>query len=87
VIARLLKLAGSRATKDGVVVLTAQRFRTQDANRTDALARLVELIRQAAEEPKRRRPTRPTAGAVKRRLASKAKAGTIKRLRGRPADE
>ncbi|ALK10898.1 alternative ribosome rescue aminoacyl-tRNA hydrolase ArfB [Blastochloris viridis] len=84
VITRLLKLAGRRATKDGVVVLTAQRFRTQDANRTDALERLLDLIRRATVEPKRRRPTRPSAGAVKRRLETKAKSGTTKRLRRRP---
>jgi ribosome-associated protein len=87
VITRLLKLAGSRATKDGVVVLTAQRFRTQEANRADALARLVELIGRAAVEPKRRRPTRPTKGSVTRRLETKAKAGATKRLRGRPAED
>ncbi|KAA5602356.1 alternative ribosome rescue aminoacyl-tRNA hydrolase ArfB [Blastochloris sulfoviridis] len=84
VITRLLRLAGRRATKDGVVVLSAQRFRTQEANRADALARLVELIRQAAVEPKRRRATRPTAGSVKRRLEAKAKSGAVKRLRARP---
>ncbi|BBF94525.1 alternative ribosome rescue aminoacyl-tRNA hydrolase ArfB [Blastochloris tepida] len=87
VITRLLRLAGRRATKDGVVVLNAQRFRTQEANRADALARLVELIRQAAVEPKRRRATRPTAGSVKRRLEAKAKSGTVKRLRARPETE
>ena len=87
VITRLLRLAGRRATKDGVVVLSAQRFRTQEANRADALARLVELIRQAAVEPKRRRATRPTAGSVKRRLEAKAKSGTTKRLRARPEAE
>ncbi len=60
--ARLERLAGSRLTNDGVLVLIAQRHRTQDANRRDALERLVELVRQATEKPKPRRPTRPPMG-------------------------
>ena len=87
VITRLLKLAGHRATKDGVIVIAAQRFRTQERNRADALERLVELIRAATVVPKRRRPTRPTKSAVAERLAGKAKRGATKAMRGRPRGE
>jgi ribosome-associated protein len=78
---RLEKLAGRRLTKDGVLVIIAQRHRTQERNRADAMDRLVELIREAAIAPKRRRPTRPTAGSQKRRLETKKRRGTIKGLR------
>jgi ribosome-associated protein len=61
--ARLEKLAGARLTKEGVVVIFADRFRTQERNRADALERLLTLIRRAAEVPKPRRPTRPTAAS------------------------
>ena len=84
--ARLERLAGRRLTGDGVLVITAQRHRTQERNREDALARLVELIRQAAERPKPRRPTRPTLASKKRRLEDKAKRSDVKRMRvGKPA--
>jgi len=78
---RLEKLAGSRLTKDGVLVIIAQRHRTQERNRQDARDRLVELIQRAAVVPKRRRPTKPTAGSKKRRLESKKRRGSIKGLR------
>ena len=78
---RLETIAGSKLTKDGVIVLTANRFRTQEANRRDAIDRLVEMIRQAAVRPKVRVPTRPSAGARKRRLESKSKRAGVKRLR------
>jgi ribosome-associated protein len=82
--ARLETLAGRRLTKDGVLVILAQRHRTQERNRADALERLVELVRKAAEPPPPpRRPTKPTAGAKRRRLDSKVHRGAIKRLRGR----
>jgi ribosome-associated protein len=82
---RLATLAGRRMTKDGVIVITAERFRMRERNREDALARLVDLIRRAAVAPKRRRPTRPSAGSRERRLESKQARGRIKRLRqGRP---
>ena len=82
--ARLEILAGRRLTKDGVLVILAQRHRTQERNRADAQDRLVELIRKAAEPPPPpRRPTKPTAGAKRRRLDSKVHRGAIKRLRGR----
>jgi ribosome-associated protein len=86
--ARLLRLAGRRVTKDGVLVITAQRHRTQERNRADALERLLELIREAAvPPPPLRRPTKPTKGARERRLEGKAQRGDTKRLRGRPSDE
>ncbi len=84
--ARLLKLAGSRATTAGEIVIVAQRFRTQSQNRADARARLAALILQAARPPKLRRATKPTAGSKKRRLDSKQRTGVIKRLRGSIAD-
>lgn len=78
---RLEDIAGSRLTKDGVVVISASRFRTQEANRRDALERLVAMIQEAAKEPKRRKPTRPTAASKKKRIESKVKRGRIKRQR------
>lgn len=78
---RLEKLAGARLTQDGVLVLTAQRFRSQDRNRADALERLRELIIKAAYRPKRRIATKPTFASQKRRVDSKTKRGETKRLR------
>ncbi len=80
---RLRALAGSRMTQAGVIVLTASRFRSQERNRQDAVARLVDLIRQAATPPKHRRPTRPSLGAKRRRMDSKRKRGDVKKTRGR----
>ena len=80
--ARLERLAGRRLTRDGVLVITAQRHRTQERNRDDALERLVELIRAAAVRPTPRRPTRPTLGSKLRRLAGKKRRSGIKALRG-----
>ena len=79
--ARLLKLAGSRATLSGVVIITAERFRTQSRNRADALARLVELVRKAAQPVKARRATRPTRASRERRIQEKKRRGEIKRTR------
>jgi ribosome-associated protein len=79
--ARLESLAGRRLTRDGVLVITAQRHRTQERNRQDALDRLIELIRQAAVRPVPRRPTRPTKGSRERRIESKKRRGGVKRLR------
>ncbi|MFO1069837.1 MAG: alternative ribosome rescue aminoacyl-tRNA hydrolase ArfB [Geminicoccaceae bacterium] len=85
---RLERLAGSRLTQDGVLVLTAQRFRTQERNRQDAVDRLVALVRQAAEPPVPRRPTRPTLGSKQRRLESKSRRGLTKLLRrDRPGED
>jgi ribosome-associated protein len=80
--ARLERLAGRRLTRDGVLVITAQRHRTQERNRDDALARLIDLIRAAAVRPTPRRPTRPTLGSKVRRLEGKKRRGDIKALRG-----
>lgn len=79
---RLEAIAGARATKDGVIVLTANRFRTQEANRRDAVERLVELIQKAAFQPKRRVKTRPGKAAKERRLEGKARRSGVKKLRG-----
>lgn len=79
-----LKLAGQRATKEGVIVIEASRFRSQDRNREDARARLVALLRKAAEPPPPpRKKTRPSKGAVERRLKAKAGRSTVKKMRGR----
>ncbi len=86
--ARLEKLAGRRLTRDGVLVITAERHRTQERNRQDARERLVALIRQASIRPKPRRPTKPTAGSRERRIQTKKRRSRIKKLRsGRPAME
>jgi ribosome-associated protein len=79
--ARLERLAGSRLTRDGVLVIMAQRHRTQARNRQDALDRLIELIRQAAVRPLKRRPTRPTKASRERRIEGKKRRGGIKRMR------
>jgi ribosome-associated protein len=81
--ARLETLAGRRLTRDGVLVLTAQRHRTQERNRQDALDRLIELIRQAAVRPTPRRPTRPSKASRERRIEHKKRRGGVKRLRSR----
>lgn len=81
---RLKQLAGRRWTTDGAVIIQADQYRSQNRNREDAQARLVELIRRATERPKRRVPTRPTLGSKKRRLDAKTKRGTIKAGRSRP---
>ena len=78
---RLMKLAGSRLTNDGVIVITAQRHRTQERNREDALARLVEMIREATVVQKPRRATKPTQASRRKRLDEKSKRGEVKRLR------
>ncbi len=79
----LLALRDSRITGDGVIVIKAQQYRTQEQNRADALARLAELIRSVAKVEKARRPTRPTLGSKKRRLEGKSKRGAIKAGRGK----
>ena len=86
--ARVEKLAGRRLTRDGVLVITAQRHRTQERNRQDALDRLIALIALAAVAPRPRRPTKPTAGSRERRLEGKKRRATIKSWRGsKPAME
>lgn len=78
---KLLRLAGTRATASGAVVITAERFRSQSRNRADALARLVELIRKAAQPVKPRRATVPTRASRERRIEEKKRRGSIKRNR------
>src|ERR1700731_1134935 len=80
--ARLMRLAGQRMTKDGVIVIHAQRFRTQERNRSDAIERLVELLREAMIRPIPRRATRPTLGSKQGRLEGKKRRGHIKAKRG-----
>jgi len=84
---RLIRLAGSRMTQDGVLVISAQRFRSQQRNREDAQLRLFEMIRQAADPPKRRRATRPSLGSKERRLESKGVRSGTKAMRRRPEHE
>src|SRR5690606_41485373 len=81
---RLLALDDSRISKDGVLVIKAQRFRTQEKNRDDAQERLAELIRSVMVERKTRKPTAPSKSAKKKRIDSKTKRGQIKQLRGKP---
>ena len=80
---RLMRLAGSRVTSEGVLVIDAQRFRSQDRNRADARDRLIELIRAATHVPKARRATKPTKASREKRLESKKKRSGIKGLRQR----
>lgn len=88
IIERAEKLAGSRLTADGDILIEARRFRSREANREDARKRLVDLFaRAAAPPPPKRKPTRPTLASKKRRLESKAKRGSVKKLRGRVSPE
>jgi ribosome-associated protein len=79
--AKVLRLAGTRATASGVIVITAERFRSQSRNRADARARLVELVRKAAQPVKRRRATVPTRASRERRIEEKKRRGALKRNR------
>jgi len=78
---RLIHLAGRRITEDGLLIIDARRFRTQERNRQDAIGRLVELILKAAEKPKLRRRTRPTLASKRRRLVAKRRRSDTKRMR------
>ena len=83
---RLQKLAGSRLTNDGVIVITANRHRTQERNKADAIERLTELIaKAAAPPPPKRRPTKPSKAAKAKRVDAKTRRGGIKSLRGKPS--
>jgi ribosome-associated protein len=82
--ARLERLVGRRLAQSGEIVIFAQRFRTQNANRDDAIARLAEFVRRAEHAPKRRIATRATLASKRRRRETKTVRGTVKRLRGKP---
>jgi len=84
---RLAVLAGHRLTDEGVLMIDSREYRTQAQNRDAARARLVELLQHAAREPKKRRPTRPKAGAKEKRLKTKKRRGEIKSLRRRDNDD
>ena len=78
---RLIQLAGKRVNTEGVLILEAKRFRTQEANREDALAKFYELIRKASEKPKTRHKTKPTRASKEERIKEKKKRGETKKLR------
>lgn len=80
---RLMALSDQRISKDGIIVIKAQSFRTLELNKDDALQRLKELIREAVKQQKARRPTKPTKGSQRRRVDSKTKKGKTKALRGK----
>lgn len=82
--ARAARLAGRRLTQGGEILIFAERFRTQEANRRDALQRLLTLLEEASVPPKARKATRPSLGARERRLAAKGQRSGVKRGRGRP---
>ncbi len=83
---RLVRLGGKRVTSEGILVIEARQHRTQEANRQEALDRLIELIRQAAEKPKKRRRTQPSAASKKWRLENKRRRGLVKRQRQEKPD-
>jgi ribosome-associated protein len=78
---RLIRLAGRRVTQDGVLIIEARQFRTQERNREDALGRLIELIRQAAQKPRLRKKTKPSRAAKEKRIESKKRRGDTKKMR------
>jgi ribosome-associated protein len=84
--ARLLELRDQRITKDGVIIIKAQEFRSQEMNRGEALRRLKELVQSIAVLPAARRPTKPTRSSQKKRMDSKARRSAIKSMRGRVAE-
>jgi ribosome-associated protein len=84
---RLTKLAGSRMTEDGILIIEAKRYRSQEKNRIDAVQRLVTLIQKAAEPPKKRKPTRPSVTARAARVGAKRQRGELKRTRKYNPDE
>ena len=82
--ARLTKIAGSRMTLEGELLIFAQSHRSQEMNRQDAIGRLIALVQRAAEAPKPRKKTRPTKASKERRLAEKSRRSGVKSMRGRP---
>lgn len=78
---RLIRMAGRRITQEGILIIEARQFRTQERNREDAIGRLVELIRRAAEKPKPRKKTRPSLAAKERRIEGKKQRGAVKKMR------
>jgi ribosome-associated protein len=84
---RLVKLAGKRMTNEGVLIIEARRFRTQEQNRADATERLIALVQKSLEAPKPRRKTRPTTGSREKRLQSKKKRSDVKRIRRKKSFE
>lgn len=84
---RVAQLAGRRMSEDGVLTIVAQEFRTQGRNRAEALRRLVDLLRKAAQPVKKRRPTAPSRAERERRLQAKKQRGDLKRRRGKPGPE
>ncbi|GAB1470100.1 alternative ribosome rescue aminoacyl-tRNA hydrolase ArfB [Chloroflexota bacterium] len=84
--ARLIRLAGKRVNTEGVLILEAKRFRTQESNREDALAKFYELIKKASEKPKTRHKTKPTKASKEKRITTKKKRGAVKKLRQQKMD-
>lgn len=84
--ARLLGLSDQRLSSDGIIIIKAQEFRTQEQNRADAIQRLEDLLKQTAYTPKARKKTKPTKGSQERRLAGKSKRGEVKKMRQMRAD-
>ena len=80
---RLIQLAGKRVNSDGILILQAKRFRTQEQNREDAIAKFYELIKKASQKPKVRHKTKPTKASKEKRLQGKKKRGEVKKMRGR----
>ncbi|HEX9020454.1 MAG TPA: alternative ribosome rescue aminoacyl-tRNA hydrolase ArfB [Nitrospirota bacterium] len=84
---RLIRLAGRRVTQDGILIIEARQFRTQERNREDAIGRLVELIRKAAEKPKPRKKTKPSREAKEKRIESKKQRSKVKQMRMAPSSD
>ena len=78
---RLIRLAGRRVNQDGILIIEARQFRTQERNREDAVGRLTDLVRKAAEKPRPRKKTKPSKAAVERRIENKKRRGEVKKTR------
>ena len=84
---RLIKLAGSRVTEEGILIIEAKKYRTQEQNRTDATRRLITWIQKALEKPKQRKATRPSVTAKAARVSEKKRHGELKRIRRYDPDD